>query len=112
MDDGVGDDEYLEALLPAVREGLEKFQPTCSSIFGGADPYKEDQLGGLRLTINGLQTRDRSVFEEARWQGIPVVTTLAGGYARRVEDTVQIHVNTILAAAIAAGKYPHSRKLS
>jgi hypothetical protein len=52
------------------------------------------------------------VFEEARRQGVPIVTTLAGGYARRVADTVQIHVNTILAAAIAAGKYPHSRKLS
>ncbi len=79
---------------------------------GGADPYKEDQLGGLCLTINGLKTRDQSVFEEARQRGVPVVTTLAGGYARRVEDTVQIHVNTILAAALAAGKYPHSRKLS
>jgi acetoin utilization deacetylase AcuC-like enzyme len=111
LDDGVGDNEYLEALLPAVRDGLKKFQPDMLFYIGGADPYKEDQLGGLRLTINGLQKRDRSVFEETRWQGVPVVTTLAGGYARRVEDTVQIHVNTIL-AAIAAGKYPHSRKLS
>lgn len=112
MDDGVGDDEYLDVLLPAVREGLERFQPDMLFYIGGADPYKDDQLGGLSLTINGLQTRDRSVFEEARRQGVPIVTTLAGGYARRVEDTVQIHVNTILAAAIAAGKYPHSRKLS
>src|SRR5208283_2325134 len=102
----------IRKLLPAVREGLEKFRPQMLFYVGGAVPYKEDQLGGLRLTINGLQTRDRSVFEEARRHQVPVVTTLAGGYARRIEDTVQIHVNTILAAAIAAGKYPHSRKLS
>jgi acetoin utilization deacetylase AcuC-like enzyme len=112
LDDHVGDAEYLAALLPAVREGLEKFQPDMLFYIGGADPYKEGQLGGLCLTINGLQTRDQSVFEEARQRGIPVVTTLAGGYARRVEDTVQIHVNTILAAKSAAEKFPYSRKLS
>ncbi|HME13078.1 MAG TPA: hypothetical protein VKF79_09475, partial [Candidatus Acidoferrum sp.] len=65
---------------------------------GGADPYCEDQLGGLSLTKKGLLERDRGVFREARLRGIPVATTLAGGYARRVEDTVRIHVNTILAA--------------
>jgi acetoin utilization deacetylase AcuC-like enzyme len=112
MDDGVGDDKYLHALLPAVRNGLEKFRPDMLFYVGGADPYKEDQLGGLCLTINGLQRRDQSVFEEARQRNVPVVTTLAGGYARRVEDTVQIHVNTILAAKSAAEKFPHSRKLS
>jgi acetoin utilization deacetylase AcuC-like enzyme len=65
---------------------------------GGADPFREDQLGGLALTIEGLQKRDRLVFEEARRRGIPVASTLAGGYARRVADTVRIHVNTIVAA--------------
>jgi acetoin utilization deacetylase AcuC-like enzyme len=64
---------------------------------GGADPYREDQLGGLALTIEGLQQRDRLVFEHARRRGIPVASTLAGGYARRVDDTVRIHVNTIIA---------------
>jgi acetoin utilization deacetylase AcuC-like enzyme len=78
---------------------------------GGADPYKDDQLGGLSLTINGLKTRDQSVFEEARQRGIPVVTTLAGGYARKVADTVHIHVNTILAAKSAAEKFPRPSKL-
>jgi acetoin utilization deacetylase AcuC-like enzyme len=98
MDDRVEDDEYLEALLPAVREGLDEFRPEMVFYVGGADPYCEDQLGGLSLTKNGLAERDRRVFLEARRRGIPVVTTLAGGYARRVEDTVRIHVNTILAA--------------
>ncbi|MGB8493420.1 MAG: histone deacetylase [Candidatus Acidiferrum sp.] len=112
LDDGVGDDKYLQALLPAVRNGLEKFHPDMLFYVGGADSYKEDQLGGLRLTINGLKTRDLSVFEEARQRNVPVVSTLAGGYARRVEDTVQIHVNTVLAAKSAAEKFPYSRKLS
>jgi acetoin utilization deacetylase AcuC-like enzyme len=112
MENGVGDHEYLHALLPAVRDGLEKFHPDMLFYVGGADPYKEDQLGGLRLTMDGLQTRDQSVFELARQRNVPVVTTLAGGYAHRVEDTVQIHVNTILAAKSAAEKFPPNRKLS
>jgi acetoin utilization deacetylase AcuC-like enzyme len=98
LDDRVEDGEYLEALLPAVRKGLDEFRPDMMFYVGGADPYCEDQLGGLMLTKKGLQERDRAVFQEARRRGIPVVTTLAGGYARRVEDTVRIHVNTIVAA--------------
>jgi acetoin utilization deacetylase AcuC-like enzyme len=105
MDDGVGDREYLDALLPAVRRGLEKFRPDMLFYVGGADPYREDQLGGLALTMAGLKTRDLVVFQEARKRSIPIVTTLAGGYARRIEDTVQIHINTVLAAReTASGK--------
>ena len=98
LDDRVEDDEYLETLLPAVTESLEKFGPDIVFYVGGADPFCEDQLGGLMLTKKGLKERDRRVFEEARKRGVPVATTLAGGYARQVEDTVRIHVNTILAA--------------
>ena len=98
LDDRVEDEEYLEILLPEVRRGLEEFRPEMVFYVGGADPYCEDQLGGLSLTKKGLLERDRGVFREARLRGIPVATTLAGGYARRVEDTVRIHVNTILAA--------------
>jgi len=96
--DRVEDDEYLETLLPAVMESLEKFQPDIVFYVGGADPFCEDQLGGLMLTKKGLKERDKRVFEEARKRGMPVATTLAGGYARQVEDTVWIHVNTIVAA--------------
>ena len=92
------DEEYLGALIPAVERALDEFQPEILFYVGGADPYCEDQLGGLSLTKAGLKERDRRVFEEARRRSIPVTTTLAGGYARRVEDTVRIHVNTILAA--------------
>jgi acetoin utilization deacetylase AcuC-like enzyme len=98
IDDRVADDEYLETLMPAVRKGMDEFQPEMMFYVGGADPFCEDQLGGLMLTKKGLQERDRGIFQEARRRGIPVMTTLAGGYARRVEDTVRIHVNTILAA--------------
>src|SRR6266513_2094556 len=108
MADRADDDEYLGALIPAVQKALDEFQPEILFYVGGADPYCEDQLGGLSLTKEGLKQRDRQVFEEARRRRIPVATTLAGGYARRVEDTVRIHVNTILAAKEAAEKHPQS----
>jgi acetoin utilization deacetylase AcuC-like enzyme len=98
LDDRVEDDEYLETLMPVVSGALEKFRPDIVFYVGGADPYCEDQLGGLSLTKKGLKERDKRVFAEARKRGVPVATTLAGGYARRVEDTVRIHVNTIVAA--------------
>src|ERR1700681_1266270 len=106
MADRVDDDEYLGALLPAVQKALDEFRPEILFYVGGADPFCEDQLGGLLLTKKGLMERDRRVFAEARKRGIPVATALAGGYARRVEDTVRIHVNTILAAREVAGEFP------
>ncbi len=96
----------LAALIPAVQAALDEFQPEILFYVGGADPFCEDQLGGLMLTKKGLMTRDRRVFEEARRRGIPVATTLAGGYARRVEDTIRIHVNTIVAAREVALAFP------
>jgi acetoin utilization deacetylase AcuC-like enzyme len=108
MADRADDAEYLDALIPAVRKALDGFQPEILFYVGGADPYCEDQLGGLSLTKAGLMQRDREVFEEARRRKIPVATVLAGGYARRVEDTVRIHVNTILAARDVAEKVPQS----
>ena len=98
LEDGVEDDEYLAALLPAVKQSIEEFHPEMLFYVGGADPYGQDQLGGLNLSMTGLEQRDSGVFREARGRNVPVVTTQAGGYARRLEDTVQIHVNTILAA--------------
>lgn len=106
MDDRADDDEYLGALIPAVKQALDEFRPDVLFYVGGADPYCEDQLGRLSLTKEGLKRRDRGVFEEARRRKIPVATTLAGGYARRVEDTIRIHVNTIVAAREVAEKYP------
>ena len=108
MEDGAGDQEYLATLLPAVRKSVEKFRPNIMFYVGGADPYLADQLGGLALTMSGLKERDEFVFHEARVRNIPVVTTFAGGYARRVQDTVQIHVNTVLAAKQTAERLARS----
>ena len=104
LDDGVEDEEYLSALLPAVENALDEFRPDILFYVGGADPFCEDQLGGLRLTKAGLKMRDQGVFRAARARGIPVATTLAGGYARRVEDTIRIHANTVMAAGEVAGE--------
>jgi len=104
LQDRVEDDEYLETLLPAVSDSLDSFRPDIVFYVGGADPFCEDQLGGLSLSKAGLQKRDRSVFLECRKRSVPVATTLAGGYARRVEDTVRIHMNTILAARDVAAE--------
>ena len=106
MMDRTDDDEYLDVLVPAVQKALDEFKPDILFYVGGADPFCEDQLGGLALTKKGLQERDRRVFEEARKRGIPVAATLAGGYARRLEDTVRIHVNTIIAARDTALRFP------
>jgi acetoin utilization deacetylase AcuC-like enzyme len=104
LDDGVEDDEYLSTLLPAVEKSLDAFRPDILFYVGGADPFCEDQLGGLRLSKSGLKARDKGVFQLARSRNIPVATTLAGGYARRVEDTIRIHANTILAATEVAAE--------
>jgi acetoin utilization deacetylase AcuC-like enzyme len=109
LPDGIGDEKYLAALIPAVDKAMDEFRPDMVFYVGGADPYREDQLGGLALTMDGLKRRDREVFEAARRREIPVVTTLAGGYARRVEDTVSIHVNTVVAAREVAEKFPMTK---
>jgi acetoin utilization deacetylase AcuC-like enzyme len=98
LEDGTRDAEYLDALEKGLIHSLKMMTPDLIFYVGGADPYREDQLGGLALTMEGLQKRDRLVFELARRRGIPVASTMAGGYARHVADTVRIHINTIIAA--------------
>jgi acetoin utilization deacetylase AcuC-like enzyme len=102
LPDGVGDAEYLAILEKNLHQALSDFGPQIIFYVAGADPYREDQLGGLKLTMNGLAQRDALVMDYARRNGCAIATTLAGGYARRVEDTVAIHVGTILAARDAA----------
>jgi acetoin utilization deacetylase AcuC-like enzyme len=98
LPDGTGDDDYLAWLDNALSSGLRQFEPDLLCYIAGADPYREDQLGGLSLTIEGLKKRDELVFRVARARDIPVMVTFAGGYARNVEDTVTIHCNTVIAA--------------
>lgn len=103
--DGVGDDEYLAILQPAVEQAVATFQPDIVYYVAGADPYYDDQLGGLDLSLEGLKARDTAVFHAAMSRRIPVAVALAGGYARRVEDTVTIHTNTALAAYNTLSSY-------
>ena len=98
LPDGITDDDYLAWLDNALSSGLRQFTPDLICYIAGADPYREDQLGGLAVTIEGLKRRDELVFRVAKAQGIPVMVTYAGGYAQRVEDTVTIHCNTVVAA--------------
>jgi len=98
LPDEIGDDDYLAWLDNALSMGLREFEPQLICYIAGADPYREDQLGGLALTIDGLKHRDELVFRVARARNIPVMVTYAGGYARRVEDTVMIHCNTVIGA--------------
>jgi acetoin utilization deacetylase AcuC-like enzyme len=96
--DGTGDAEYLQALEGALPNVMAS-DPQCLVYLAGADPFEQDQLGGLRLTREGLRARDRMVITQARNAGVPMAIVLAGGYARSVDETVAIHVATIQEAA-------------
>ena len=98
LPDEIGDEDYLAWLDNALSSGLRQFDPELICYVAGADPYKEDQLGGLSLTIEGLKRRDELMFRVAKTRGIPVMVTFAGGYAQKLEDTVTIHCNTVIAA--------------
>ena len=98
LPDGTGDEEYLKRLQQACEFAMNGFSPDLLMYVSGADPYYDDQLGGLGLTLDGLSARDQLVFDLCLSQNVPVAVTLAGGYARKVEDTVSIHVNTVKAA--------------
>ena len=104
LPDEIGDEEYLAWLDNALSSGLRQFHPDLLCYLAGADPYREDQLGGLSLSLEGLKKRDELVFRVAKARAIPVMVTLAGGYAARVEDTVTIHCNTVIAAKEVFGR--------
>jgi acetoin utilization deacetylase AcuC-like enzyme len=95
LEDGTGDEEYLAALEQGLDRSFAALKPDLLFYLAGADPYREDQLGGLSLSLEGLERRDRLVFEKVHERKVPVAVTFAGGYARRVTDTVHIHANTV-----------------
>ncbi len=98
LPDATGDKEYLDHLRPAYETAVSGFRPNIVFYVAGSDPYYDDQLGGLSLTREGLYLRDRLVFDIALQHRVPVVVTLAGGYARRLQDTVDLHAATARAA--------------
>lgn len=108
LPDDTGDDAYLQALERALEELAHRFDPGFVIYLAGADPHEGDRLGRLKLTWDGLEARDRRVFDWAWQRGLPLAFAMAGGYGRRIEDTVQVQVNTFAAAAGYARRW-HNR---
>lgn len=108
LPDGAGDDEYLQALERALEELAHRFDPQFVIYLAGADPHEGDRLGRLKLTWDGLEARDRRVFDFAWQRGLPLAFAMAGGYGERIEDTVQVQVNTFAAARTYALRW-HNR---
>ena len=96
--DGTGDEEYLRELGRGLEETLARSRPQLAIYLAGADPHEGDRLGRLALTKAGLSRRDERVLGELRRRGVPVAIAMAGGYGRDLEDTVDIHAATVLAA--------------
>jgi len=96
--DGTRDDEYLWHLERGLDETLERARPQLVFYLAGADPYEDDRLGRLKLGKQGLVRRDELVLSTLAARRIPVAISMAGGYARDIEDSIEIHANTLLAA--------------
>ncbi len=96
LQDKTGDREYLEILNEALPR-VFLHNPDIVFYLGGADPFEKDKLGRLNLTKEGLRERDRTVLNFAEQHGTPIVTVMSGGYASDINDTVDIHCNTIRA---------------
>jgi acetoin utilization deacetylase AcuC-like enzyme len=101
LEDGCEDAAYLAALDAHLEPVLEAARPELVFYLGGADPFVHDRFGRLGMTIAGLRERDRRAFGTFRRRGLPVVVTLAGGYARDLDDVVTIQANTVGAALSA-----------
>jgi len=110
LEDHTGDDEYLELLAEALPRVLDQSKPDLVFYLAGADPYVGDRLGRLSLTFGGLARRDAFVLEQCREVGLPVVVTIAGGYAEPITDTVAIHATTArIAASFSNARAPASQ---
>ncbi|CAN5188630.1 MAG: histone deacetylase [Actinomycetota bacterium] len=99
LPDGVGDTEFLATLEENLEAALDAADASIAIYLAGADPFEGDRLGRLSVTKSGLAKRDRIVLENCRERGIPVALTMAGGYACEVEDTVDVHFQSIRRAA-------------
>lgn len=99
LDDDADDPIYLDALEIGLEQALEEAQADLAIYLAGADPYADDRLGRLAITKRGLAERDRLVLSACRSNNLPVAIAMAGGYGKRVEDTVDIHYQTVSLAA-------------
>jgi acetoin utilization deacetylase AcuC-like enzyme len=98
LPNGTGDDEYLKILAHYVPSIVQDFSPNLVFFQAGVDPHERDRLGKLKLTHEGLRQRDEFVIGTCRQAGIPVVTTMGGGYGQNIQDTVEGHCNTVRVA--------------
>ncbi len=103
LEDYASDKTYIGKLREHIPKIISSFGPGLIIYVAGADPYRGDQIGNLGLTIEGLKERDEFIFETARNFDVPIAVVLAGGYAARVEDTVEIHCNTVKTALKYSG---------
>jgi acetoin utilization deacetylase AcuC-like enzyme len=107
LPDGAGDESFLSAFDRACAGALD-VAPDIIFYVAGADPFAGDRLGRLAVTKGGLSLRDARLFDAAAEHGVPVAITMGGGYAANVADTVEIHLQTVLAAAARSGVSPIS----
>ncbi len=107
LPDGADDGEFLEALERGTERALDASRAELAIYLAGADPFVDDRLGRLSVSKDGLAERDRLVLESCRERNVPVAVTMAGGYARNVEDTVEIHFRSIERAASLASPQGH-----
>jgi acetoin utilization deacetylase AcuC-like enzyme len=98
LQDRADDTAYLDALEKGLRWSLESIEAELAIYVAGADPYLDDTFGRLAVSKRGLAERDRLVLDYCRQAHVPVAITMAGGYARQVQDTVDIHFQTVKAA--------------
>ena len=99
LDDNADDQIYLDALKNGLRVSLKRARADAAIFLAGADPFIDDRFGRLALNKEGLAQRDRMVLDACRRSGLPVAVTMAGGYAPDIEDTVDIHFQTVKIAA-------------
>jgi acetoin utilization deacetylase AcuC-like enzyme len=112
LDDGADDNVYLHALEKGVGQALVQSRAELAVYLAGADPYITDKFGRLSLTKQGLAERDKLIFHYCQQRGIPVAITMSGGYSKNIEDTIDIHFQTVKTAVEFQGQWVHRSKLA
>lgn len=110
LPDGCDDAAYLEALDQALQAMASRFEPGLVIYLAGADPHEGDRLGRLRLSFDGLEARDRHVFDWAWQRRIPLAMAMGGGYGHDLQDTVRVQVNTYRVALAYWQRWQNQRR--